>query len=296
MADKKITGLTALSGGLDLADLFEVVDDPAGTPLSRKATSAQIQALMMAQGAIQGFGISYATAGAITVAAGTCNINGKQLTYAGGTLTSGTTMKDNNGSTVTLAASKSYYIYAFDNSGTLEIRVQDYAAATYGGVSVFDATYDYWKAPSVGAQARRIGKIWTSGSGDILPFAMASQGRLRTFFMNSVNAVALLANGTSNSYAAISPSPYVTTDDAHYSINCNVALSSGVGVSRIFISPDSGITACVVITSYTGAAGTNHSFANSFIPATGNLNYKVDTSGFPNSNGSVTLNGVSHYI
>ena len=39
MANVKITDLTALSGALVGADLFEMVDDVAGTPASRKVTT-----------------------------------------------------------------------------------------------------------------------------------------------------------------------------------------------------------------------------------------------------------------
>lgn len=43
MANVKITDLTALSGALADADLFEMVDDVAGTPASRKVTAAVVR-------------------------------------------------------------------------------------------------------------------------------------------------------------------------------------------------------------------------------------------------------------
>lgn len=43
MADKKITALTALTT-LDDADLFAVVDDVAGTPVTKKITAANVKA------------------------------------------------------------------------------------------------------------------------------------------------------------------------------------------------------------------------------------------------------------
>lgn len=43
MANVKITDLTALSGALAGADLFEMVDDVAGTPASRKVTAAVVR-------------------------------------------------------------------------------------------------------------------------------------------------------------------------------------------------------------------------------------------------------------
>lgn len=46
MANVKITDLGAISGALELADLVEVVQDPAGTRSSRKATLGELRAGM----------------------------------------------------------------------------------------------------------------------------------------------------------------------------------------------------------------------------------------------------------
>ena len=42
MADKKITALTDLGDSIAAADLFHVVDDPAGTPINKKITAADV--------------------------------------------------------------------------------------------------------------------------------------------------------------------------------------------------------------------------------------------------------------
>ena len=42
MADKKITALTDLGDSLAAADLFHVVDNPAGTPINKKITAADV--------------------------------------------------------------------------------------------------------------------------------------------------------------------------------------------------------------------------------------------------------------
>lgn len=47
MANQAITDLTAIAA-LALEDLFEVVDDPSGTPASRKATLEQVRTLLAA--------------------------------------------------------------------------------------------------------------------------------------------------------------------------------------------------------------------------------------------------------
>lgn len=46
MANVKISGLTALSGSLALTDIFEVTQDPSGTPASVKVTFDELRALI----------------------------------------------------------------------------------------------------------------------------------------------------------------------------------------------------------------------------------------------------------
>jgi archaellum component FlaG (FlaF/FlaG flagellin family) len=49
MADTKLTNLSAISAIAD-EDLFYVVDDPGGTPVSNKATASQVKTYINATG------------------------------------------------------------------------------------------------------------------------------------------------------------------------------------------------------------------------------------------------------
>lgn len=49
MADTKISNLTAIDALAD-ADLFAVVDDPGGTPVTKKATGTQVKTFINATG------------------------------------------------------------------------------------------------------------------------------------------------------------------------------------------------------------------------------------------------------
>lgn len=71
MANVKITDLGAISGALELADLVEVVQDPGGTPASRKATLGELRAGMGLEHVEAGTwtpGFAFATPGTSSVA------------------------------------------------------------------------------------------------------------------------------------------------------------------------------------------------------------------------------------
>jgi hypothetical protein len=190
-------------------------------------------------GHIQGLAVSRNSTTAIAVTAGVVMINGTSYTVSAGTFTSASTMKDLNGSTVTIGASKCYHVYVYNNSGTAEIRVQDFADGTWGGTPTYDATLDYWKSPSAkGANARRIGMFFTNATPAIYSFSNTHYGRIRTVFLNSdPGSLTLLSAGTAGSWAAVTISPYVAGDIDNYYIMVNMATT---GVAGVDLSWDGG--------------------------------------------------------
>jgi hypothetical protein len=104
MADAKVTALTALSGAMTLDDLLLAVNDPAGTPASRKATAAQV--LGLDQAYIRGLIVTKNSgANTLDISAGYCfdPSSGKVIYYAG---------------SVPDARRASGTVYIYDNAGT----------------------------------------------------------------------------------------------------------------------------------------------------------------------------------
>lgn len=104
MADVKITGLAAFSGNLADVDLFEMVDDPSGTPSSHSVTALKIKdyvqsgtglgdlADVTADASVDGgiYALSYATAGGgaydDTLLGGMATQPDDDVTITGGTM------------------------------------------------------------------------------------------------------------------------------------------------------------------------------------------------------------------
>ena len=64
MADAKISALTAIDA-VAAADLFAIVDDPAGTPVTKKATASQVRTYIL--GLAEALVLSGSTSGTVTV-------------------------------------------------------------------------------------------------------------------------------------------------------------------------------------------------------------------------------------
>lgn len=258
------------------------------------------QATLANRGAIDGGKLAYSSASAITVAACKLNINGKILETTGTTtLTSGSTMKDLSGATVTIGASKAYWVFAFDNAGTLEFRVEDIDGTGDGAAVVWDSAIDYWKAATTGAAARRIGKIWTNASSQIIEFLHVVAGRYRKFTLQR-NGFVLLANGSSASYASAGTlTPFFSADDLEIALIVKPATTSSFtlgGAASVFLSLDGGTTDHTAYqfsyTGYNSAAATNL-LGVAWYPNTGTLHYKVTQA---NTQANIDASGFSEYV
>lgn len=142
MADIKITGLTAI-GALALADLLEVVDDPAGTPLSRKATLTQVKDLLLATQAEQETG----TSTDVFVSPGRQHYHESALKVWGKCNTAGTDLASYNVTSITDTAT---------GRATVTIAT-DFSGSDYG----FGCTVN----EGAGGQSLRIGAVRNEAAG-----------------------------------------------------------------------------------------------------------------------------------
>lgn len=252
------------------------------------------QSTMASRGHIEGGLLAYSSTTAITVSACDVNINGKLLETTGTTtLTSGSTMLDLAGSTVTIGASKCYFIYAYDNSGTLEFRVQERTGSGNGADPTWDADLDYWKSTGVGAIARRIGKFWTNASSQVHQFFAAGKSRDREFMLNvDAYGVLVLVGGSATTFTSVPITPYVTADDDAIGIRPGAYISTGTGVVDLYFSVDGGITRCGGDRVFAGSAFA-HFGIGGFLVNTGTLHYQVTGT---NARGTFGISGTRYTV
>ncbi len=275
MANVKITDLTALSGALVGADLFEMVDDVAGTPASRKVTAAVVRDYMLSA-YIVGLDISYSSTTAVAVSSGNVAINGTIRSYTGATYTSASTMKDLANSTVTLGASKCYFMFAYNNAGTVEIRFEERDGMGDGVDPTFDSTLNYWKATSTGAEARRIGKFWTNASSQVIKFTSKTVDRKRTFFTHDRASLVYVNLGTATTLTSFALTPYVTSDDAQILLEVFATRVTSTGGITATLSID-GTNEVIVFYFSSVVVGTFSLGVPFAMPAETTMYYKTET-------------------
>ncbi len=231
------------------------------------------QSTLAARGHIEGGLLAYSSTTAITVSACVININGKLMESTGATtLTSGSTMIDLAGSAVTLGASKCYFVYAYDNAGALEFRVQERTGSGNGADPTWDNALDYWESTALGAVARRIGKFWTNASSQVIKFICSGKGRYRTFEGQQYNTV-VLANGVYAATAtALTITPYVTPDDDEIIVHCIAKWNGSLSFAGVSLYVDGGTNAIVFVKGYSDS-GNSVAFGINTIPNTGTLHH-----------------------
>lgn len=234
---------------------------------------------------IEGGILSRTSTTVVAVSACTVSVNNAMYTIAAASYTSASTMKDLNNATVTLGASKCYHVYAYNNSGTGEIRIQDYADGTWGGAPTFDTTLDYWKSPSAaGANARRIGKFWTNASSQVVDFKIVEYDRrLRRYETPYSSAVSAVSNGTATTFAggSVTITPYYTADDDGMVLFVSAGASTAPTAAATYISLD-GSTIWRIVSLYASATSQNQFVWPALAPYSGTLNYLVTANGIGN--------------
>lgn len=242
MAATKITAYSAITQ-IDPAVDVGVIVDVSDTSMAASGTDKKFTANFLnfaGMAGIIGLELVYNAATVIRIRAGTIGVNGKALTFAQTDYTSASTMKDLANATVTLGNNKSYYVFAYDNSGTLNIRFEDSDGTGDGADPVFQAPYYYWTASNTGDAARRIGKFWTDGSGNIRPFVVTTFGRKRIYNINDCESLVLVNGVAQASYTSVTISPYIAGDDAEMLVGIALFATSLNTSGGIRISNDGG--------------------------------------------------------
>ncbi len=267
------SGTTLTRGTFRASSTGSAVSFGAGTKRVAQVLPAFLLNSMVAvsRGYIQGLESSATTDTAVVIATGELNINGTIRTYAGATLTSGSTMKDMANGTVTIGASKCYYLFAYNNAGTLEIRIEENDGTGDGAAPVFTTAVDYWAAASTGVEARRIGKFWTDGSSHVIPFRTVDKGRLRKMVCNNDTGVTVATGLTSTTFtqSGFTVTPFVTADDEE-TIWVIGYQHTSTGTAYIIVSFDG---ASETLFSRNGNSTTSPSYASALYGKTGTTPY-----------------------
>jgi uncharacterized Zn-binding protein involved in type VI secretion len=275
-ADTKITDLSAFSQAAPATDLLVGVDvsDPtmAVSGTDKKFTMDFLRYAVLNDA--QGCALTYSSTTAVIVNDCNIGVNGKSVSFSQTTYTSASTLKDIANSTVTLAASKMYWVFISD-AGVIGVEVND---GTGDGVTpVFDTTFGYWKAASSGSTWRRIGVLWTNGSSQIMSFKMQNYGRMRRItLISGAIGLTVAGSGQSTTFAAVTITPWITADMEEYTVSPAMnkgAAGAGAAISELTV--DGGTTSIYYNYVVAAAAGFDI-FPPIILPYTGTLHYKTD--------------------
>jgi hypothetical protein len=212
-------------------------------------------------GDIEGLELVYTSSGVLTVKAGNLDINGTVRTLSvDTTFTSGTNKALDNSTVITFAATKRYDVYAYWNGSALVLALEDSAGSNY---AEYDATLRYWKAHTIGAQARCIGFIWGSGAGTMFQFHMVSLGRIRVYQLDAVGPTGPLTivsgatQGTNNTWTALTLTPYIGAMAQQWLVWASMGTASSLA-AFFYLSQDGGTTTTERLSAFPGGAA----FAN----------------------------------
>jgi len=248
-----------------------------------------------ARGMIRGLEISYSSTTAIVVASGVAAINNSILTYAGATLTSGSTMTDLAGSTVTIGASKCYFVFLYDNSGTAEIRIEERDGTGDGADPTWDSDLDYWISASTGAAARRIGKFWTNASSQIARFVVESMGRYKRLYIEYDTAFRVVNGGTATTYTSVTVTPWVTADDESTGFLMQVVRATGTNFLSVRLRNMSSGERCAVLQTDNDASSfVSLISAPIWLGNTGTVEYMLGSA--TNITGTIFLMGAGYLV
>lgn len=279
MAATKITAYSAITQ-IDPAVDVGVIVDVSDTSMAASGTDKKFTANFLnfaGMAGITGLELVYNAATVIRIRAGIIGVNGKALAFSQTDYTSASTMKDLANATVTLGNNKSYYVFAYDNAGTLNIRFEIADGTGDGSDPIFQAPYYYWTASNTGDAARRIGEFWTDGSGNIIPFEFLNYGRYRRMVLRNQLAVLLVSNGTSSTPASVTLIPYINEDIADYDV-FDRAFNSGGATTTHLLFIDGGTDFIEGTFGPTALTGYLYPAQKKFIPNTGALHYQVGAS------------------
>lgn len=291
-----VSGTTLTRGTFLASSTGSVISFGAGTKYVAQVALPALFANQMqlgTKGVIQGLEPNFRNASVVRIMAGTCSINNKVLSMAQTDYTSGSTMKDISGATVTVGNSKRYNIYAQDQSGTLGAVFENANGSGNGNDPTFDTSLDYWISPN-GATERRIMSFWTDGSGNIIPFDIVSEGRIRRMVLREGGSIALVNGVNNTSFTSITLVPFVRSDDAEIKVLCSAVNSTPSAVS-VIISTDGSSQSIYNFINFPVAVFTGSGqapYIGDWLPNTQALYYKNNTGGLS----YVYLTGVEQYV